>query len=231
MTASSVESATTPATAAVDGNTTRVDAFGLPLAMRLRAGGGYDRAVGETETIFTEGRDTTFQRFSDAMPAEFKHLATIEAPYRVPSPGNMPQFRSGGQYADYLSGYASSVGIPATTAQVFGCSGPLASNPDGCAALNRHVAHLPRSQWEDPDLFYQQALGELLHEVLARAVHRRTLLRLPLRRCRGPVLVRFRRRPGVVDRRGGVVAEPGQRDDRSVHIMAQETEPVHQSGR
>ncbi|WP_026185594.1 discoidin domain-containing protein [Salinispora pacifica] len=140
-----------------NGNTTRVDAFGLPLAMRLRAGGGYDRAVGETETIFTEGRDTTFQRFSDAMPAEFKHLATIEAPYRVPSPGNTPQFRSGGQYADYLSGYASSVGIPATTAQIFGCSGPLASNPDGCAALNRHVAHLPRSQWEDPHLFYQQA--------------------------------------------------------------------------
>lgn len=139
-----------------NGNTTRVDAFGLKLAMRLRAHDGFDKAVGETEATFAEDRATTFQRFSDAMPAEFTHLATIEAPYRVPSPGNTPQFRVGGQYANYLSGYASSVGIPASTAEIFGCSGPLASNPDGCAALNRHVAHLPRSQWENPALFYQQ---------------------------------------------------------------------------
>ncbi|WP_256255413.1 beta-1,3-glucanase family protein [Actinomadura madurae] len=26
-----------------------------------------------------------------------------------------------------------------------------------CSALNRHVAHLPRSQWSDPALFYNAA--------------------------------------------------------------------------
>ncbi|MEU9826151.1 discoidin domain-containing protein [Micromonospora chersina] len=140
-----------------NGNTTRVDAFGLKLAMRLRAHDGRDVAVGETEATFTEDRAVTFQRFADAMPAEFKHLATIEAPYRIPSPGNTPQFRPGGQYANYLSGYASSVGLSATTSDIFGCAGPLAGNPAGCAALNRHVAHLPTAQWSDPSLFYQQA--------------------------------------------------------------------------
>ncbi|MET8912683.1 discoidin domain-containing protein [Micromonospora sp. NPDC004551] len=140
-----------------NGNTTRVDAFGLKLAMRLRAHDGRDVAVGETEATFAEDRSVTFQRFADAMPAEFKHLATIEAPYRIPSPGNTPQFRAGGQYANYLSGYASSVGLPATTSDIFGCAGPLAGNAAGCAALNRHVAHLPPAQWSDPSLFYQQA--------------------------------------------------------------------------
>ncbi|MFJ8579601.1 discoidin domain-containing protein [Micromonospora sp. NPDC093277] len=140
-----------------NGNTTRVDAFGLKLAMRLHARTGYDVSVGETEATFAEDRSVTFQRFSDAMPAEFKHLATIGAPYRIPSPGSTPQFRSGGQYASYLSGYASSVGLPAATSDIFGCAGPLAGDPAGCAALNRHVAHLPRAQWSDPSLFYQQA--------------------------------------------------------------------------
>ncbi|MEU4478916.1 discoidin domain-containing protein [Micromonospora sp. NPDC023966] len=140
-----------------NGNTTRVDAFGLKLAMRLRAHDGRDVAVGETEATFAEDRSVTFQRFGDAMPAEFKHLSTIEAPYRIPSPGNTPQFRPGGQYANYLSGYASSVGLPASTSDIFGCAGPLAGNPAGCAALNRHVAHLPSAQWSDPSLFYQQA--------------------------------------------------------------------------
>ncbi|MEU3457357.1 discoidin domain-containing protein [Micromonospora sp. NPDC006766] len=140
-----------------NGNTTRVDAFGLKLAMRLHSRTGYDVSVGENEATFAEDRSVTFQRFSDAMPAEFKHLATIQTPYRIPSPGNTPQFRAGGQYANYLSGYASSVGLPATTSDIFGCAGPLAGDPAGCSALNRHVAHLPRAQWSDPSLFYQQA--------------------------------------------------------------------------
>jgi hypothetical protein len=140
-----------------NGNTTRVDAFGLKLAMRLRAHDGYDVAVGEDLATFQEDRAATFQRFVDEMPAEFDHLAQIQAPYRIPSPGHSAQFQAGGQYQSYLSSYASSVGFSASTTDIFGCAGPLANNPNMCAALNRHVAHLPQSQWGSPGLYYQAA--------------------------------------------------------------------------
>ncbi|GIJ60842.1 galactose-binding domain-containing protein [Virgisporangium aurantiacum] len=140
-----------------NGNTTRVDAFGLKLALRLRARDGYDVQIGEDQATFAETRDATFQRFVNEVPAEFKHLAQIQAPYRIPAPGSSPQFQPGGQYAGYYSAYTSQVGFSATAQQIFGCSGPLAENPGMCSALNRHVAHLPQSSWSNPALFYQTA--------------------------------------------------------------------------
>ncbi len=140
-----------------NGNTTRVDAFGLKLAMRLHARDGYDAAVGEDYATFAEDRAVTFQRFVNAMPAEFKHLGQVQAPYRIPTPGSDPAFRPGGQYANYLSGYAASVGVTASTSDITGCAGVLANNPAMCSALNRHVAHLPQSQWSTPSLYYQAA--------------------------------------------------------------------------
>jgi hypothetical protein len=140
-----------------NGNTTRVDAFALKLAMRLRADDGYDVQVGEDQATFAEDRAVTFQRFVDAMPAEFKHLGQIQAPYRIPSPGNSPQFQAGGPYAVYMTAYAGSVGSSASTSDIFGCAGPLANNPQLCAGLNRHVAHLPAAQQSNPAAFYQAA--------------------------------------------------------------------------
>ena len=140
-----------------NGNTTRVDAFALKLAMRLHAHDGYDVQVGENVSTFAEDRAVTFQRFQDAVPAEFKHLATVQAPLRIPSPGGDSAFRAGGQYANYFASYASSVGMSAPTSDIFGCAGSLANDPGHCAALNRHVAHLPQSQWSDPSLYYQAA--------------------------------------------------------------------------
>ena len=140
-----------------NGNTTRVDAFGLKLAMRLHADDGYDASVGEDQATFAEDRAVTFQRFIDAVPAEFKHLGQIQAPYRIPSPGNSAQFRAGGQYAGYFNAYASSVGVSAATSDIFGCAASLANNPQMCAGLNRHVAHLPVAQQSNPASFYQAA--------------------------------------------------------------------------
>ena len=169
-----------------NGNTTRVDAFALKLAMRLHARDGYDVSVGETVSTFAEDRSVTFQRFMDAVPAEFKHLATVQAPFRIPSPGGDSAFRAGGQYANYFTGYASSVGISAPTSDIFGCAGTLANDPGHCAALNRHVAHLPQSQWSDPRFV-------ILREVLARQRHQPVGVRLPVRRLRRPVLVHLPR--------------------------------------
>jgi hypothetical protein len=140
-----------------NGNTTRVDGFSVKLAMRLHARDGYDESVGEDQATFAEDRAATFQRFINEVPAEFDQLAQVEAPFRIPAPGNAPAFQPGGAQANYFTSYAASIGVSATTQQVTGCAGPLAADPARCAALNRHVATLPQSQWSDPSQYYRAA--------------------------------------------------------------------------
>jgi hypothetical protein len=138
-----------------NGNTTRVDAFGLKLAMRLHAHDGYDVQVGEDQTTFAEDRSVTYQKFRDAVPAQFDVLA--DDPTRIIAPGSHPSFRAGGANANYFTAYANSVGVNEPTSNIFGCAGSLAGNPNMCAALNRHTAHLPQSQWQDPANYYLAA--------------------------------------------------------------------------
>jgi F5/8 type C domain/Beta-1,3-glucanase len=140
-----------------NGNTTRVDAFGLKIAMRLHAHDGYDVQVGENQATFQETRTATFNRFMASVPQEFKVLAQTQAPYRIIAPGSDPSFRAGGVNQNYFTAYAQSVGINAPTSDIFGCAGVLANDPGHCAALNRHVAQLPQSQWSTPSLYYQAA--------------------------------------------------------------------------
>jgi hypothetical protein len=141
-----------------NGNTTRVDAFALKLVMRLKAKDGYDVTVGDSYDLFQEDRTATFQRFVNEVPTEFKGLAQApNAPLRIPAPGSDPAFRTGGQYANYFTAYAQSVGVNEPTSNITGCAGSMASNPDMCAALNRHVATLPRDQWGNPTQYYKAA--------------------------------------------------------------------------
>ncbi|WP_194891860.1 discoidin domain-containing protein [Catenulispora pinisilvae] len=140
-----------------NGNTTRVDAFGLKLAMRLHTHDGYDVQVGETQSVFAEDRSVTFQRFINSVPPEFKVLAQTQAPYRIIAPGSDPSFQAGGANANYFTAYAASAGVNETTQNIFGCAGSMASNPTMCAALNRHVATLPAAQQQDPSQYYQAA--------------------------------------------------------------------------
>jgi len=137
-----------------NGNTTRVDAFALKIAMRLHAHDGYDAQVGENLATFQESRTATFNRFAAAMPTEFKSLATVGAPFRIPAPGSAPVFQAGGQYQTYMSSYAATVGVNESTSNIFGCAGSLAANPSMCAALNRHTAQLPTAQQQTPSNFY-----------------------------------------------------------------------------
>ncbi|WP_063770137.1 discoidin domain-containing protein [Streptacidiphilus melanogenes] len=140
-----------------NGNTTRVDAWGLPIAMRLHASDGYDVQVGDTQQVFDESRTQVFSDFQSAVPQEFKVLAQTQAPYRIIAPGSDPSFQTGGVNANYFTAYANSVGVNETTSNIFGCAGTLASNAAECAALNRHVATLPQAQWSDPSQYYQGA--------------------------------------------------------------------------
>jgi len=137
-------------------DTTRVDRFGLKLALLLHSHDGSNQEVGENYATFTESRSATFQRFENFVPAQFKELATDDAPFGIPSPGNDPAFETGGANANYFASYAASVGDTSdSTAQIFGCAGTLAANPSLCAGINRHVAQLPASQQSNPANFYQ----------------------------------------------------------------------------
>jgi hypothetical protein len=140
-----------------NGNTTRVDAFGLKIAMRLHAHDGYDVQVGDGYPMFQESRTATFNRFQASVPQEFKVLAQTQAPYKIIAPGSDPSFRAGGVNQNYFTAYAQANGINAATSDIFGCAGVLAADPGHCAALNRHVAQLPQSQWSTPSLYYQAA--------------------------------------------------------------------------
>ncbi len=148
----------TVGTSSINLDTTRVDRFGLKLAILTHAHDGSEQEIGENFATFQESRATTFQRFQNSVPTEFKELATDNAPFGIPSPGNDPAFQPGGQFANYFSSYAAANGDSSdSTAQIFGCGGTLAANPPLCAGLNRHVAQLPSTQQSDPTQFYQAA--------------------------------------------------------------------------
>jgi F5/8 type C domain/Beta-1,3-glucanase len=148
----------TVGTSSINVDTTRVDRFGLKLALLLHGHDGSNQEVGENYATFQESRAATFARFEAFVPTEFKELATDNAPYGIPSPGNDPAFQAGGQYANYMTSYAAANGDSSdSTAQIFGCGGTLSANPTLCAGLNRHVAQLPAASQSDPTQFYQAA--------------------------------------------------------------------------
>lgn len=152
-----------------NGNTTRVDAFGLKIAMKLHCADGFDIDVGEDYETFQEDRAVTFQKFIDEVPAEFKHLAQIEAPYRILEPG-AGNFKAGKSGEHYFDEYADQ--IWAANGLNFPKPGPngsgLGAYPDISAALMRHVGAvagtfspdgklLNKDLWEDSGTFYSAA--------------------------------------------------------------------------
>src|SRR6202046_1046308 len=148
----------TVGSSSINVDTTRVDRFGLKLALLLHGKDGSNQEVGENYATFQESRTATFQRFENSVPTEFKELATDNAPYGIPSPGNDPAFQTGGAYANYLTSYAAANGDTSDShAQIFGCGGTLSANPTLCAGLNRHVAQLPAADQSNPAHFYQAA--------------------------------------------------------------------------
>ena len=151
-------------------DTTRVDRFGLKLALLLRGHDGSNQEAGENYATFKESRSATFARFQSSVPTEFKELATDQAPYGIPSPGNDPAFQPGGAYASYFTSYAAANGDTSdSTAQIFGCGGTLSASPTLCAGLNRHVAQLPAAQQTNPANFYLAAPANYYAQFWPRA--------------------------------------------------------------
>jgi len=65
----------TPGAYFLNGDTTRVDAFAVKLAMQLNCDDGTNRAVGENAVALAENRAVTFQHYMDAVPADFQPQA------------------------------------------------------------------------------------------------------------------------------------------------------------
>jgi hypothetical protein len=145
----------------INADTSRVDAFGLPLAIHLHNSDGSDTVVGEDDQVFAESRTALFQQFENYVPAAFQQLATVDAPYSIPAPGDVAAFQPGGADASYMTSYAASVGATETTQEVFGCQGggtpALNGDPTLCAALNRCVAQFSTTVQNTPSDYYQNA--------------------------------------------------------------------------
>ncbi len=155
-----------------NGNTTRVDGYGLPVAIRLICGDGTDELLGEKYDIFYKGRDAFFKTYKDEVPAEFYPTADNGAPFRIIAPGKGDGgFGVGQKYGTYFDAYLKELGIVgATTNQTFACEGnPFGQNAQLAGAVNRHVAHLPKAEWLKAENFYKQApanyYAKFFHEV------------------------------------------------------------------
>ncbi|MGA9670542.1 MAG: fibronectin type III domain-containing protein [Terracidiphilus sp.] len=149
-----------------NGDTTRVDAFGVKLAFQLACGDGTDIAVGENSATFAENRATTFQRYLNAVPADFLPEAQLYAPYRIIEPG-AGGFNTGGPYQDYYTAYIAEIwSSNGLTIPLAGPNGSgLTNYPDLSAAIYRHTAApgtfnpngtlISQSMWGNPSAFYQ----------------------------------------------------------------------------
>jgi hypothetical protein len=152
-----------------NGNTTRVDAFGLKIAIRLHCADNFDVAVGEDLATFQEDRAVTFQKFATEAPVEFQGSAMSQAPYRIVEPG-AAGFNAGGMYADYYDSFVdqlwSANGLTITKPGPNGSG--LGAFPDISAAIMRHVGAtagtfsaagklLNNSLWSDSTTFYTAA--------------------------------------------------------------------------
>lgn len=154
-----------------NGNTTRVDAFGLPIAMRLHCADGFERTVGENYDTFVQGREARFQEFALAAPPEFKALAQApNAPYRIVAPGGGATnggFGTGGANAHYYDAFVDQ--LWAANGLTLPKPGPngdgLAAQPNLSAAIYRHVGAVAGTfapdgklqnthLWDDPATFY-----------------------------------------------------------------------------
>jgi hypothetical protein len=142
----------------LNADTSRVEAWGLPLAIHLHNSDGSDVVVGDDDQIFSESRADVFQQYENYVPAAFQSTATADAPYSILAPGSVPAFQPGGADANYMTAYASSVGATETTEEVFGCAGggspSLSGDPTLCAALNRCVAQFSSTIQDTPSQYY-----------------------------------------------------------------------------
>jgi hypothetical protein len=150
-----------------NGNTSRVDAFGIKVATDLHDHDNTDQIVGENYQTFLDDRTTTFMQFQTTVPTEFQ--GCVQSPYRINQPGACG-FNAGGMYATYYSSFVDQLwaanGI--TVAKPGPNGSGLGAFPSLSAAIMRHVGAvagtfdpagklLNNSLWQNYSSFYTAA--------------------------------------------------------------------------
>ena len=153
-----------------NGNTTRVDAFGLKIAMRLHCADGYDVAVGEDYATFLEDRAVTFQKFIDEVPQSSRRSRRRRTLRTGSSSRGPTSFGTGGANASYYDSFVDA--LWAANGLTVAKPGPngsgLGSYPDLSAAIYRHVGAmagtfdangklLDKTLWSNAATFYTAA--------------------------------------------------------------------------
>ena len=138
-----------------NGNTTRVDGFGLKLALRLHSHDGYDPQVGEDQATFEESRAATFQRF-ERRADRVQGPRPGRRPVRHPLAGQRPRVPAGRKVRELLHRLRASRRRERHHRRHLRLRRHAGRQPALCAALNRHVAQLPPAAVE-PGQFYQAA--------------------------------------------------------------------------
>jgi hypothetical protein len=175
-----------------NGNTTRVDAFGLKIAMRLHCADGFDRAVGEDYETFLEDRAVTFQKFIDSVPDEFKPLAQPPfAPYRIVEPGR-GGFSTGGAYEHYYDTFVDEIWAVNGTVPKPGANGMVRGGPRSSAPFFG-MSEMPQALRRRRQAARQESLERQRHVYaaapanyyarLARTRAKRKSLADPMRQC------------------------------------------------
>jgi len=149
------------------GNTTRVDAFGTPIAYRIHCTDGFDTARGEKYHVFYQPRQSIFDEFENEVSYEFSKIGTMLAPYRIPNPGtNGSDVGPGGKYATYADKYCTANGLTGVTPYLNNIND---ANTEGAA--HRHVLGMTAAQQADSQYHYQAAPCDFY----AYFLHRRAL--------------------------------------------------------
>ena len=176
----------------INADTSRVDAFGLPLAIHLHNSDGTDTVVGEDDQVFAESRTALFQQFENYVPAVFQQLATVDAPYSIPSLRRcrgLPAGRRRRQLHDRVRGLGGRHRDHAGGLRLPGRRNPgpqrrpepvRGAEPLRGAVLDDGAEHAVRLLPERP--------LQLLLRVLALGRRQRPCVRLRLRRRQRPVL-------------------------------------------
>jgi hypothetical protein len=155
-------------TANYEGNLTRVDWFGTPLAMRLHSTDGTpDQIRGEIYPVFFEPRQAIFDEFVNEVPWMWDSCATYSQPWKITDPCEIPTFSTGGSQAHYWDNYEKACGVTAGA-----CVG--INDPNISSGLFRHVLDLPAA--EQPLWKYQYQKAPCSY--YAYFIHRRAFYHL-----------------------------------------------------
>ena len=139
-------------------DTTRVDRFGLKLALLLHGHDGSNQEVGENYATFTESRTATFQRFENSVPAQFKELGTDRPRTASPRRATIPRSSRAARTratspATRPRRVTPPIPPPRSSAAVARCP-PIPRCAPGSTGTSRSC---PTAQQSDPAKFYQAA--------------------------------------------------------------------------